>query len=98
MRKRDWTCAQCGIELDRDANLAQNTGVAGIHQLSEAGYVLDNRGENVRLCAWSYSALLQRVQLFSTKRVSLSGGVSSEMARFTNCNISTFIHSLANVH
>ena len=84
LNERDWTCAHCGVELDRDANAAQNIRVAGMHKMSEAGYVFVNRGEDVRLGAWSFLALLQSVQQSSMKRVGRTVRSSSEMCQISN--------------
>ena len=84
MKERVWTCADCGVALDRDANAAQNIRVAGMHKMSEAGYVFVNRGEDVRLRAWSFLALLRSVQQSSMKRVGRTAESSSEMAQFSN--------------
>ena len=84
LKERIWTCADCGVALDRDANAAQNIRVAGMHKMSEAGYVFVNRGEDVRLRAWSFLALLRSVQQSSMKRVGRTTRSSSEMAQFSN--------------
>ena len=57
LQERKWTWAQCGVELDRDANAAQNIRVAGMHKMSEAGYVFVNRGEDARLGAGAWDFL-----------------------------------------
>lgn len=36
--------------------------VAGMHKMSEEGYVFVNRGADVRLGAWRYFALLKSAQ------------------------------------
>ena len=84
LKERVWTCADCGVALDRDANAAQNIRVAGMHKMSEAGYVFVNRGGDIRLGAWSFLALLYSVQQSSMKRVGRTTRSSSEMAQFSN--------------
>ena len=84
LKERVWTCADCGVALDRDANAAQNIRVAGMHKMSEAGYVFVNRGEDVRLGAWSFLALLRSVQQSSMKRVGRTRRSCTEMDQFSN--------------
>ena len=63
---------------------AQNIRVAGKHKMSEAKYVFVNRGEEGRLGAWSFFALLQGIQQSSMTRVGRTNKSSSEMVQFSN--------------
>ena len=44
LKEGKWTCAHCGVELDRDGNAVQNIRVAGMYQFTVVGCVFVNRG------------------------------------------------------
>ena len=79
-----WMCARCGVELDRDGNAMQNILVTDMHNMSEKAYFVVDRGEDVRLGAWSFPAFLRSVQQSSMKRVDRTARSSSELAPISN--------------
>ena len=84
MKDWAWMCTRCEVELDRDGNATQNIPVAGMHNMSEKGFFVVDRGEDVRLGAWSCVALILSVQQSSIKQVDRTARSSSDMAPISN--------------